>query len=521
MRLFPFSRNDTERFTKALSILDGSVQRYSATSATWFFDAPQPQATLPTLSISLRKVLDVYPQWAGSLHMPNSKVAPDSAPHTQRFNRPQLTWGSPNDPGVEFIEAHSPLNLSLLPSPAERAKVHRVWDASVVASLGTLSDTPKLALHDQVSSEGLPCMVVQATTFADGGIAIAVKLAHPLADAHTLLTFVHDWASIHRGLPAPSREFAPELLDQLAEGNIDASAPNPEIIARSIDVPLHRFDWWASATPDCPPYMLPQTMIPPPLATYSDLPVKLGRPLPWKSWDIMSPVQYYIIHFSYSEIMNIWKAAVPALSDAAKISKLDALLAHIWTLIIRARNLSLDDSVVNLDVTIGLRQRLSPRLPTHFLGSPLLNIPVSQPASQVSIASAADIRTSMALYNSSALGALLHEMAYEIDPSRRWNAFLGERHTIVTSWLETWTGMAAYDVDFGFGSKPRMVDPLMPETDGCVQIMESGSESDGTPLPDTSSNWYNTGVSVSFHLREDVMARLLNDPWLRKHDLPN
>ncbi|KIK68858.1 hypothetical protein GYMLUDRAFT_67568 [Collybiopsis luxurians FD-317 M1] len=523
-RVFPYSKVEGASSTKALSIVDGSVLRYSPASAIWFFDAPSsPSADTESLLLSLRKTLDIYPQWAGSLHMPDPNVVSDCAPHTQRYNRPQLTWGAVDDPGVEFIESRSSHTLSMLPNPVERANSHRAWDASPLAALGTLSATSKLALHDRKSSKGLPCMTVQITNFACGGVAIAVKFAHPLADAQTLLTFVHDWAKIHRGLSVPAREFAPQLLDTTAEGDIDAPSPNHEILARSKVVPLHRFDWWASATPDCPPFMRSGTEIPAPVSSAPTVIVEPGRPLPWKTWDILAPARPYFVYFTHAEIIRMWEAAFAAVgagtlgSGSPKISKLDALLAHIWTLIIRARNLSGDQSPVNLDVTIGLRQRVSPPLPVDFLGSPILNVPVTQPASQVSMASAAIIRSSMSSYDSSTLAALLHEMAYAIDPSRRWNAFLGDRHTIVTSWLESRPGMAIYDVDFGFGSRAKIVHPLMPECDGCIQIMESGLEFEGAQ---TSSwiPWYKTGVSVSLHLREDVMANLLADPWLRKYD---
>ncbi|KAJ3786314.1 hypothetical protein GGU11DRAFT_589503 [Lentinula aff. detonsa] len=525
-RIFPFAvrPGNGTHLTKALSIVDGSVLRYSPARATWFFDAPALPLSIPdteSLATSLSKVLNSYPQWSGSLHMPHPNADTNSTSHDQRFNRPQLTWGTDDDPGVEFIEAQSLHRLSLLPTPEERARSHRIWDASIVAPLGTMSDTPKLALHDRVSSEGLPCMVVQITKFACGGIAIAVKFAHPLADAQTLLTFIHDWAAVHRGLTVPIREFAPELLDRTAAGDIDASLPDRDILSRSGSIPLHKFDWWASGTPDCPPFMLPETEIPSQFADVETL--ELGRPLPWKTWDILAPVRYYVVHFTRQEIINMWQAATSAAANTPndlRLSKLDALLAHIWTLIIRARELSLDNSQVHLDVTLGLRPRVSPTLSPCFIGSPLLNIPISQPASQISMASALLIRSSMAIYNPEAIGALLHEMAYMIDPSRRWNTFLGERHTIVTSWLESRPGMTVYDVDFGFGAKPRMVDSLLFECDGCVQIMESGSK---IVLSNTYSDskrtpWYDTGVSVGLHFKEDVMERMLADPWFRKYD---
>lgn len=334
-RVFPLSKGEGTH-SKALSIVDGSVLRYSPTGATWFFEGPSLLGgDTQSLLLSLRKTLDIYPQWTGSLHMPLHNVAFHSVPHTQRFNRPQLTWGTDNDPGVEFIEASSSYSLSLMPSAIERASSHQQWDASFISNLGTLSAEPKLALHDQKQSQGLPCLVIQTTRFACGGMAIALKLAHPCADAQTLLTFVHDWAKIHRGSQGldTEREFAPQLLDQVAGGNIDGPTPNPEIMARSQMIPLHRFDWWASATPDCPPFMLPSTEIPHSV-TLADVPIELGRPLPWKTWDILTPALECFVHFTQAEIITMWEAAVVAankigVSGPPKISKLDALLAHI------------------------------------------------------------------------------------------------------------------------------------------------------------------------------------------------
>ena len=41
--------------------------------------------------------------------------------------------------------------------------------------------------EDDIGNSSLPCMKIQLTTFTTPGVAIAVGLAHPLADARSLL----------------------------------------------------------------------------------------------------------------------------------------------------------------------------------------------------------------------------------------------------------------------------------------------------------------------------------------------
>ena len=102
---------------------------------------------------------------------------------------------------------------------------------------------------------------------------------------------------------------------------------------------------------------------------------------------------------------------------------------------------------------------------------------------------------------------MFHDLAFEISPHRIWNAFLGLRNTIVTSWLY----LKAYEVDFGEGV-PRFVDAFMPNMDGCVHIMENGNA-----RATSKKNWYEQTVSVSLHLRSDVMEKLLHDSELRRY----
>jgi hypothetical protein len=354
-------------------------------------------------------------------------------------------------------------------------------------------------------------MIVQVTAFAEGGVSIAIKLAHPLADAHTLLRFANDWASVNRAIkmgtlpPVLAPVFDPSLLDRAAAGDIDAPQSNVALIKISHALPLHRYDWWASAA-DCPASLAPTTIIPPALSLEDIGP--MGNPLPWSDWDVMAPVSHHSVNFSSNELQAMWEEA----SSISRVSHLDALLAHIWGLIMRAQGMEHDEEHY-LDVTFSLRSRLTPKLPDNYLGSPLTLTKVTSTGSDATNNElgkmAAYIRSSLKSFDSSTLPALLHEMAFLAGAQRLWNAFLGRRHTIVTSWLQ----LGIQEVDFGMGV-PNYVDAVMPNCDGCVQVMEGRGKRD--PASE-SGQWYNDTVIVSLHLREDVMQRLLKDPVLRKY----
>ena len=165
------------------------------------------------------------------------------------------------------------------------------WNAGEAPLVELVPNSSSLALHDLVHYEGLPAMLVQFTTFTCGGLAISVKLAHPLADAQALIGFAHDWAAINRALiageqlPSLNPLLIPQRLDRAASGNIDASSPDPTLIEAARELPLHRYDWWASSD-GCPSSMVAATKIPSGLDISTIIP---GNRLPWSDWDVNAP----------------------------------------------------------------------------------------------------------------------------------------------------------------------------------------------------------------------------------------
>lgn len=105
----------------------------------------------------------------------------------------------------------------------------------------------------------------------------------------------------------------------------------------------------------------------------------------------------------------------------------------------------------------------------------------------------------------SLLAAHLHSVAFEKTPQRMWQAFMGRRHILVT----TWARAGLYEVDFGFGdeSKVRYAEGIVPDMDGIVLIKEAGAVEKGM-------SWTERGVDISVRLRREDMERLIRDPLL-------
>jgi hypothetical protein len=315
-------------------------------------------------------------------------------------------------------------------------------------------------------------------------------------------------------LPDLNPIFAPQLLDEAAAGSSDGFEPDLQILKKARSLPCHRYDYFA--TVDGPAWAI--KTVPPEVD--AALVTSPGTSMNWKEWDLTLPCMHYLLHFSRDELMGMWEASNSA---QLPVSKHDALLAHLWMLITRARfkNPSEHD-FVHLDVSIGLRSRLDPPLPHSFLGSPMMIANISSSASALTgdvspgLAfkyAANRIRSTLSMFDDGAVRALLHDAAHEICAQRLWQAFLGRNHVILTSWVQ----IKMYDVNFGIGDC-RYVDAIMASMDGIVEIMESKPMS-GVLAFAERPHWSDHGVDVSVHLEAKTLQRLLCDPFLRRFEI--
>ncbi|KAI0016596.1 transferase family protein [Xylariomycetidae sp. FL0641] len=516
-RLFPSER--CEEKTVPLSILDATVARFSPTGAIWLYDALPADVTeadfIDRLQRSLSETLNLFPQWAGQLQW--APVKPGGK-HTERFNRPIVIFGSASDPGVEWTVVRHAVDIaSLAPTPTERALPSGVWMGDAFPQAALLSPSA-LALGNLRDCTGLPGMTVQLNLFPGGGYAIGTRVAHPLADAHSLLLFAQRWAAASRAWfdhPPSTAEadlleplvFDPSLLDARAAGDLDdAGAPDPALRAAARALPLHRFDWWDVDAPGYPAALRATTAhsVPPPSPSSSAL-VEPETRAPWHTWDLARPVSFAVLHFPAAELQRLKAGALatdPSCHGVA-ISRLDALLAHLRAAVQAARSgdhQGPDDTAsadaVCLDVTLDARRRVAPPLPAGFVGSPLV---VAHVGGGGDAATAGALRRALARFTPGAVAALLHDAAFAPSPQRLWQAFLGPTHLLATSWLR----LPLYGVDFvGGGTRPRYVHAVMSKMDGIVQVMDAVL-GDG-------------GVDVALYLEKEAMGRLLGGERLRR-----
>ncbi|KAJ5163306.1 Transferase [Penicillium coprophilum] len=494
-----------------LSILDATVARFSPTGAIWIFDQStdlDETTLIDNLRTSFTETLSKFPQWAGQLQW--APVNPKGN-HTERFNRPMIVYGTDSDPGVEWTVINHPLRTDeIVPTAEERASSTTgsqpgAWAGDDFKQSLFISSNP-LALANLRDYDGLPGMQVQISLLQEGGYAIGIKLAHCLADAQSLMVFVHLWAYNSKkqfgnppGSPLMGEPvFDPALLDNCAAGDIDSPEPNQTLVHTARELPLHRYSWWDSTDEGYPSFLIPTTEnSKPPPSELDHKRVSPSEPAPWLSWDFSKAVKYTQLHFTGAELRKLQAAALETPGCRRDISRLDALLAHLWESITRARGYADSSKPVYMNLSLGVRPRVSPALPDTFVGSPLFLTYVGGPACSVCQESlsetASRIRETMKGFTADAVGAMLHDAAHEVSPQRLWQAFLGSEHTLVTSWLR----LQLYDVDFVGGTKPRYVHAIMPMMDGCIQVMDSGVQ-DG-------------GMDVALYLDEVATGRLLDD----------
>ncbi|KAI0594238.1 transferase family protein [Biscogniauxia sp. FL1348] len=509
-RVFPSVRN-REPKTIPLSILDAKCARFSPTGGVWLFDQCPPgieeSCFVERLRLALAETLNSFPHLAGQLQWAKVRLGGN---HTERFNRPLVKHGTESDPGVEWKSVKHPCVLpSLVPEPDERSSGSGVWIGDAFPQRALVSQTP-LALHNLRDCEGLPAMSIQLNLFQDRGYAVSVKIAHPLADAQSLMIFITQWAKnsqahfgsgSHAQIAPPI--FAPSQLDSRAAGDIDADAADPKLIAIARDLPLHRYDWWDTSAPGYNPLLIPTT------ENSRPRPEQIGGAhispstrAPWESWDLSRPVTYALLHFSGAELSKMKATARAAASARADISRLDALLAHLFRTVNQARSQASKGGVaeaVYLNVTLDARRRVSPPLPDSFVGSPLFLSHIRAAGSEDLGTLASDLRRTMGRFTPDAVAALLHDAAHEVAPQRLWQAFVGARHLLATSWLR----LPLHEVDFdGSRQRPRYVHPLMEKIDGIVQVMDS-------PGADN-------GIDVGLYLDEEAMGALLGNAELRR-----
>ena len=307
----------------------------------------------------------------------------------------------------------------------------------------------------------------------------------------------------------PSVVFDPGALDRAATGNLDVRSPTPTLLELASELPIARYDWLASAA-GAPAWAAQAVAVP---AELSPAAVgQLGRALPWAEWDVSKTCGQKVVFFSPDEVHSIWQAATA--SPALRLSHLDTLVAHVWTLVCRARAAadekggarSPGPTTSRLYYTLDARSRLGPpALSSSFVGSPIVLAEVATPTADLLDSTtspgalAQQIRSTLSAFTPARTAAHLHALGHATSSQRTWDAFLGHGHCIFTSW----TRQAVYGIGFG-GRSPAWVGPVMPCMDGILQVTELGKCGG-------SGDWWDDGVAVSICLEQGALDRLVAD----------
>ena len=278
MRLAPRGHPDGLQRIR-LSISDSIATTLPPAQGIWYWDRPsQSDAFSPVnLITSLHKTLDAYPQFAGRLE--EIQPGPVTDLMQARHGRFQVAYGAPDDPGIEVLLARCDRSIQCV-EPPQRELDHLLGG----------QEAP-LALEHGVDCTGtLPLVVIKATRFADGGLALAARLVHAMGDLPSLMQFLHDWAAVHRALisqqppPSLSPVFDPALVDSAAAAKgVEEVSPDAQLIQYARQAPIHRFDWWApSSRKGVPPGLAHRARMPPPLQHLP--PAEFDQPIPWHDW---------------------------------------------------------------------------------------------------------------------------------------------------------------------------------------------------------------------------------------------
>ncbi|KAM3412127.1 hypothetical protein ACQJBY_003673 [Aegilops geniculata] len=172
-----------------------------------------------------------------------------------------------------------------------------------------------------------------------------MSMNHTVADGTTFWQFFNTWSELTR----------------LGLSNGDAAASKDAMVS----TPLPVFDKWF--LDGC---TIPISL---PFGKLEDI---VGRRL-----DLFPPVQECFLHFSAATLKKLKAKANGEISSTATISSLQALLAHLWRAVCRARRLAPDQETAYI-VFVGCRGRVG-GIPASYAGNALAHVTAKSSAGEI------------------------------------------------------------------------------------------------------------------------------------------
>lgn len=218
--------------------------------------------------------------------------------------------------------------------------VHAVADGISVGDILKPINVPDDIIYSLFLNNGVlnyqgtsnPLLALQVTQLVDG-IFVAYTSNHSVLDGTSMWHFLNTWAEICRGCDRLSQQ-PPDFGRGFLNGIVDLPVRIPSFIDK-----------------------LPEKFVPPPL-------------------------QQRILHFSKENIAKL-KAKANTEMGTAKISSLQALLAHLWVSITRNRHYLKPDEEVSIGIAMSMRQRMEPAVPEKYFGSTVLTQRIASTAGEL------------------------------------------------------------------------------------------------------------------------------------------
>ncbi|CAG8816918.1 39386_t:CDS:2, partial [Gigaspora margarita] len=304
--------------------------------------------------------------------------------------------------------------------------------------------------------------IAQHTTFADGSVALGASMHHQIADGFGFYTFMKNW-----GRRARLEQIDPPIHDRSllkASGNPPTHVPHEYIIMKP------KFEK-ASNIQQSP--------------TTLSLTTK-------------------IFHFSKDNLRRLLDYYSVGISNGNWISTNDALVAHIWRTITRARKIDLNAEVF-CGVAINGRDKLIPPISKNYYGNVTFNafpkMVVSQLINGSSSSVALQIRKAITDMNNSRIRSTIDWIEQQPDKSLIVpNFFFNSKDIVVTNWSKCQEHNL---IDFGDGTPIK-------------QRLKREMEKDGVSVVFSTEN----GVDVYICLQNEIFEILEHDPEFKKFIVP-
>uniref|UniRef100_A0A0D9X3R2 Acetyltransferase n=1 Tax=Leersia perrieri TaxID=77586 RepID=A0A0D9X3R2_9ORYZ len=220
----------------------------------------------------------------------------------------------------------SRISVSLLCNGEGAEFVHAVAHGVAVADIAYSLLVPRVVwsffplngvLGADAAVDSFPLLAAQVTEL-DDGVFVAVSLNHAVADGFTFWNFFNTWSEITRH-------------------------------GEALATPAPVFDRWFVETSPIP--------IPLPFAKLDDM---IRRP-------VYTPVEECFLHFSPESVSSLKATANAEMSGVATISSLQAVLAHAWRGVCRARRIA-PDAETMYGLAVGWQGRVK-EASQHYMGN--------------------------------------------------------------------------------------------------------------------------------------------------------